>query len=235
VVHTLRAAGAEVTLHDWADLPDTSPDTAIWLTSPFRNPDGRSLSDSERATLARLAAAGRRVIVNGAYRWFGEHRGVPGADHLGSLHKIAGHGARLGWVISPDFFDRATAELIGTPPSPVWQRSWGLFLRRGGLDLLIEETAAPALSAAAAFHERLSVPASGAPHVLLTLRAGISEESALAYLADRCFRLNPGADFFGAAPAVRASFAGADAPAGRRLGDVVANADLVISGLVGAP
>jgi DNA-binding transcriptional MocR family regulator len=233
VVRTMRAAGADVSLYDWADLPGTPADTAIWVTSPFRNPDGRSLSAAEQAVLVQLAAAGRRVIVNGAYGWFGDSPRLPGADHLGSFHKIAGHGARLAWVVSADFFDRATAELIGTPPSPVWQRAWGLFLRAGGAGMLIEQTVVPALEAAAAFHHRLSVPHSGAPHALLTVRPGTGEPTALAYLADRSFRLNPGSDFF-AAGAVRASFAGADAAVGERFGDVVARSGLMAPAPVGA-
>lgn len=232
VVHTMRAAGATVTLHDWHDLPDAPAGAAVWVTSPFRNPDGRSLSAAERDALAARVAAGRRVVVNSAYRWFGGRPDVPGADRLGSLHKIAGHGARLGWVVSPDFFERATAELIGTPPSPVWQNAWGRFLRRGGSDMLIETTVVPALRAAAAFHERLSVPHSGAPHTLLTLPPGVDEAAALAYLAERSFSLNPGSAFF-ADSALRVSFAGADAETGRRLGDVAARSGF-LPGAVGA-
>jgi 2-aminoadipate transaminase len=233
VVHTLRAAGATVTLHDWAELPGVPMDTAVWVTSPFRNPDGRSLSAAERDALAARAAAGHRVVVNGAYSWFGDHPVVPAADRLGSLHKIAGHGARIGWVVSSDFFDRATAELIGTPPSPVWQNAWGRFLRGGGAEMLIETTVAPALRAAAAFRERLPGPHPGAPHTLLPLRRGVDEATALAYLAERSFRLNAGSDFF-AEGALRASFAGVDAATGRRLADVITRSDLLLPSTAGA-
>ncbi|WP_329563513.1 aminotransferase class I/II-fold pyridoxal phosphate-dependent enzyme [Streptomyces uncialis] len=232
VLHTLRAAGADVSLHSWDELLRRPPASTLWLTSPFRNPDGRTLTVGERDTLTRLTTSGHRVIVNEAYRWFGAEPPVPGADRLGTLHKLTGHGVRLGWVDSADFFGRATAEMLGTTPSPVWQRAWGLFLRRGGLDGLIDATVAPTLTAATRFHERLGLGTAPGPHVLIRPRPNVDEETALRHLAEHSIKLSPGADFLADGPSLRASFTGASPGAGTRLADLLKNSSLFAPDLV---
>ncbi|MFJ6664832.1 hypothetical protein [Streptomyces sp. NPDC091383] len=186
VVPVLAGAGAQVTRASWDELLKGAfggePwDTVLWLTSPGRNPDGRTLRGQERAHVAELAAEGHRVVVNETYAWFCGHAGTPaGADSAGTLHKLRGVGARLGWMAGPGCFEEAFPELLGTPPSPVWQRAWGLFFRDGGLELLREGLLAEVDAAKAAFRDRLAsahgidFPAFDGPNALIPLdpRAG---------------------------------------------------------------
>jgi DNA-binding transcriptional MocR family regulator len=239
-VDVLRAAGARVALYDWCELlhGPPPPERTLWLTSPCRNPDGATLTPPDRAALERRLGAGYRVVINSAYRWYApDECDVAGTDTLGTLHKLAGHGVRLGWVCSDDYFERATAELIGTTPSPVWQRAWGRFLRADGLALLVGHTVEPALAAAVVFRQRvdhrLRTPPAAGPHVLLPLTPVTGEEAALARLADTGLRLSGGAAFHSPVPALRASFAGAPAGAAARLADLVTRSGLFAVDTVG--
>ncbi len=227
VLSVLAGSGAAVELTGWermlhGPLPGGC---ALWFTSPFRNPDGASLSAPDAAAIQERIRSGHRVIVNAAYSWFaGAVAPVGGADLLGTLHKVAGHGARLGWVCSPAFFAEAVPELLGTPPSPVWQRAWGLFLGTPEFAALERAVAAAAGASGAAFarrmHERGGMPAAGAPHALLPLAPGWSEERAVARLREDGFLVSPGAPFH-AADAVRASFLGVDEEGARAFADAV--------------
>lgn len=229
-VSVLRLGGARVEHLRWDELPAAPSDGTVWVTSPGRNPDGASLDGQLREQLTRRAARGQRVVVNGAYLWFDPlSPRVPHADHLGSFHKIAGHGCRLGWVFSASFFEEAVAELLGTTPSPVWQRAWGLFAAEGGLDLLAGHVVEHTRRASEVFHSEAgryvsgSAPAGAAgaagaagevsadgreppaPHALLPLATGVDEGRALAALRSAGFALAPGEDFRCPAPAVRVS------------------------------
>jgi DNA-binding transcriptional MocR family regulator len=154
-------SAARVRLLTWDEM--TGPARAggeqarslLWLTSPCRNPDGATLSPAERSALQAKAASGARVVVNATYTWFSPDQAlVPGADTVGSLHKLRGVGARIGWVASPHFFDEAVPELLGTTPSRVWQRAWGLFLRDGGMAMLADACLRPVTRAAEASGSR---------------------------------------------------------------------------------
>ncbi|GCB47953.1 hypothetical protein [Streptomyces sp. NL15-2K] len=235
VLHVLGRAGARVEERTWRELPAVPPAGAVWVTSPGRNPDGATLDAALREHLARRAAEGGRVVVNGAYLWFDPgFRKVPNADFLGSFHKIAGHGCRLGWVCGPSYFEEAVPELLGTTPSPVWQRAWALFAAEGGLDVLVAHTVDNARKAAEAFHaEAASRGAAGepqaapsAPHVLLRLAPGVSERRALSLLEARGFTLSPGESFRTGAPALRASFLGASCDEAVRLARLVTSTDI---------
>lgn len=215
----LSGAGARVELATWPDLLSAAhartPDsTLLWLTSPCRNPDGASLSAPDRAALARCAAAGYRVVVNATYAWFAQAAPPPAADIAGSLHKLRGVGARLGWVAGPTYFDEAVPELVGTTPSPVWQRAWGLFLRDGGLSILTESLVATVAAAAAAFRDRLAGShdlrplAFDGPSALLPLAPGVAEDAACAELERAGFRLVAGRHFHTSSAALRAAFFG---------------------------
>ena len=239
VLSVLTGLGAAVELTDWERMLHGSlpADCALWFTSPFRNPDGASLSARDATAIAERVGEGHRVIVNTAYSWFAgtqaDHGdpGLPhieGADLLGTLHKVAGHGARLGWVYSPVFFAQAVPELIGTPPSPVWQRAWGLFLGSPEFAALEGAIVAGAAAASAVFarrmHERRGIPVAAAcpPHVLLRLMPGWSEERVVAQLRDRGFLVSPGSPFH-AADAVRASFLAVGADGALAFADAVAD------------
>lgn len=212
VARALSESRARLVMGEWDALlrDQPVPGPLLWLTSPFRNPDGATLTDDDRAALQRRAAAGQHVVINGAYLWYASSvPAVAGADLVGSLHKLGGIGTRLGWVHSATYFDRAVPELLGTTPSPVWQRAWGLFLQRGGPDILRRNLVEPALVSAAAFRGSLSAKTGSAgPHCVLPLAPGVTEQQAIGQLEDRGFRLCPGQDFFCLRPAVRVAFLG---------------------------
>jgi DNA-binding transcriptional MocR family regulator len=207
-----RAGLAELAGADWP------AGTVLWLTSPHRNPDGATLDAGLVSRLAGQVRGGRRLVLDEAYRWFGAGPRVPGADLVGSLHKLAGVGARLGWVHSADFFDEAVPELVGSTPSAVWQHAWGRFLAAGGLELLHRAVVTPALAASAAFTAGLRAYAPGTPAV-----AG----------PHRLLRLPPRADMAGADMA-GAGVAGAGVAGAGVAGADVARADVARADAAGA-
>jgi DNA-binding transcriptional MocR family regulator len=238
VAETAVAAGAEVAFQPWDELfEQRAPATAgtvVWLTAPCRNPDGADLRDPDRAGLARLAGSGRRVVVNGAYAWFSRDlRWPPGVDLAGTLHKLCGVGARLGWVYSRTYFDEAYPEMLATTPSRVWQHAWGLFLRDGGAALLRARLVDPSLQAAEAFGTRLrtahgaALPAFTGTHAILPIATHLDEEAALAALAGRGFRLCPGSPFRCAAPALRVSFTGVGRDEAVRFADALVDSGVL--------
>lgn len=120
-----------------ADLRDPSGfDLAaadvLWLTHPARNPDGRTLLPAEIARVAECTPACARVVVNETYRWSDPLAGrVPDAVHAGSLSKILGGGAKVGWLADQRSQGRGPPP-EGGPPRP-WQRALARFIDEGGL------------------------------------------------------------------------------------------------------
>ncbi|HET9898224.1 MAG TPA: hypothetical protein VFQ44_25125 [Streptosporangiaceae bacterium] len=236
VMPALASARAQVQTMPWSEifegtLGTEASRTVLWLTSPGRNPDGASLSPAGEAALRRRAATGYRVVINATYTWFTELRAPAGFDVLGSLHKLRGGGARLGWVASASFFDEAVPELVGTPPSPVWQRAWGLFLRDGGMALLRGTYLADVAAATSAFASRLTSahgiapPAFAGPSVLVPLTAPAapaSEDAAVAEFARQGFKLVAGRHFMSRYPAIRATFFGVTPEQAARFADALA-------------
>jgi DNA-binding transcriptional MocR family regulator len=215
VRYALSGAAGKVEQRTWAQLLDVEPPpgAAIWLTSPARNPDGISLSAHDRQRLTDWSGRGHRIVVNGAYGWFApDTPHVAGADLLGSFHKVAGRGARLGWVYSERFFAEAVPEIAGTTPPPAWQRAWGLFCVEGGLDLIADATVDGTRAALAAFHGELrcllgrDVAYADGPNRLLPLAEGIDDTTALATLRERGFALTSGVHFAAPWPGLRATF-----------------------------
>jgi DNA-binding transcriptional MocR family regulator len=217
VLLAASAGGARVQRADWAAMVHRwqPPYAALWFTSPGRNPDGASLDQAGCDALSEQVRRGRRVVVNGAHSWFAPAAPrVEGADLIGSLHKIAGRGARLAWVYSPDFAREALPELIGTTPPPLWQRAWGLFFAAGGVEELAAAVTGQTRAAVEAFHEGMraklghDVPAADGPNRLLRLAPEVAEAQALARLEELGFRLTAGAPFGAGTPALRANFTG---------------------------
>lgn len=262
VLPVLGGAGADVVLASWQEIlrdPGGEPgDTVVWLTSPGRNPDGATLSPADLERLDDLAGHGYRIVVNGTYSWFAGGQasaggrgplGGPGSaaaqvlfglDSVGTLHKLRGVGARVGWAVGPGYFEEAFPELLGTPPSPVWQRAWGLFLREGGLSLLRATLLAQTAAAKASFAGRLAsahgleLSAFDGPSVLIPLAAGRdsvadtadtvadTEDDARAALERAGFRTVAARAFHAAGPALRATFLGVAAEDAERFADAVA-------------
>ncbi len=215
------------------------PGTLLVVTSPARNPDGACLGDADRSAIVAHLAAGVRVIVNETYReWYPAFPRVPGADVMASLHKIAGIGARLGFVHSPTFLEASVPHLAATEPPLPWQRTWALFLEGGGLDELVAATVQPSAAAAAAYDAILDelrrpqaagaaiAPRSG-PHRVLPLPGGVTEQEALQRLDEAGYLANPASAFGMRAPAVRFCFVGVDTPVAVNLPAVLAELGLL--------
>jgi DNA-binding transcriptional MocR family regulator len=233
----LQGAGAEVTLASWPEIlddPGGSPDTTVlWLTSPGRNPDGATLSSADHERMSVLAGRGYRIVVNGTYAWFADGCVSAAADSVGSLHKLRGNGARVGWAAGPSYFEEAFPELLGTTPSPVWQRAWGLFLREGGLTLLRATLLTETAAAKAAFADRLAADhglhlrAFDGPSTLIPLAEGPegtagAEDGARIALERAGFRTVAARDFHASGPALRVTFLGVTTEEAERLADAVA-------------
>lgn len=229
-VEVLNGSRTTVDLRPWDEIlsGDLPKDATLWVTSPARNPDGRTLDSQECARLAARVAGGHPVVVNETYRWF--HRRAPrvaGADLVGSLHKLVGMESRIGWVYSQSFCDDAFIELLGTSPPRVWQRAWGLFLRRGGMDELHSSIVHPALHAARAFSARFKeltdVPADfDAPSMLLHIAGSDTEDDTVTALNQLGYLVSPGRYFLAALRSVRATFLGVTVEDALAFADVAA-------------
>jgi DNA-binding transcriptional MocR family regulator len=233
VPQVLSAAGIRVTSVPWERMRDGGDSTVgtvdevgadsavgavVWITAPARNPDGAS---PEPALLRELVAGGRTVVCNTAYEWFGGPPVLPdGVVRVGTLHKLAGPGAQLGWVVDAPA-GRDTALWFAAPPLH-WQRAWGYFIRAGGVDVLRDRHAGLA-EARANFLTGLGLAVTGAgPHVLVPV-AG-AEGDAVAAVAAAGVLVSPGAAFAALEPAVRVCLFGLSPSAASRVASVVAGA-----------
>lgn len=200
----------------------------LWVTSPGRNPDGRTLTGADAQELSRIAERGHHVVVNRVYRWFsGPGPDVPGAWAVHSLSKLAGGGARLGWVVGPEGAAHPPRVRL-TGPATVWQRAWAEFLTPRNLDTLVRECAEPTVEARQAFVARVRSTLGwyeqdevGGVAVLLGLR-GLDEDAALALFAEHGVRVSPGSAFGAPAPAVRLAFSGVTARQATEAAELVA-------------
>ena len=212
VVPMLSAHGAMLAHASWEEITAGAGDPSglLWLTSPCRNPDGATLTPKQHGALEEMARAGRRIVVNGTYLWF--HSGSPavrGADLVVSFHKLAGVGGRLGFVYGERFAEEAVPELTVSSPPPIWQRSWALFLRGGGLEPLREVNVSAVGRAAALFGAAIPELAVRGPSVLIPVPAPLSEEEFVRELAEEGFKVLEGRHFAAPWPAIRVNFAAA--------------------------
>ncbi|MFE3760189.1 aminotransferase class I/II-fold pyridoxal phosphate-dependent enzyme [Streptomyces sp. NPDC059104] len=206
--------------------------SALWLTHPARNPDGRTLTHAELRLLTDRIAQGHRVVLNSAYHWYAPTATRPeGADLVGGLHKIAGLGARIGWVHSRDYFARARPEIIATTPPQPWQRAWALFAAEGGLEDLAAWVTCRARTAVQVFGAAVGepyaplIPDTG-PHALLPLAPGTDEKTAREAVARDGFVLTAGSCYGPSRPALRATFTDVPPYAAERFGRYVAGSPL---------
>ncbi|MFI1417022.1 pyridoxal phosphate-dependent aminotransferase [Streptomyces sp. NPDC020731] len=234
----LGVAGTRVRQLPWHELAEEArgleEPVTLWVTSPGRNPDGRTLAPADADELSRFAGRGHHVMVNRVYRWFsGPGPDVPGGWSVHSLSKLAGGGARLGWVVGPEGAAHPPGVRL-TGPATVWQRAWAEFLTPRNLDALVRECAEPTVEARQVFvasvrsalgwYEQDDV---GGVAVLLGLR-GLDEDAALALFAEHGVRVSPGSAFGAPGPAVRLAFSGVTA---RQAADAAA----LVARLVNAP
>jgi DNA-binding transcriptional MocR family regulator len=209
----LSAAGIQVTSAPWERIGDAEDGAAVWVTVPARNPDGKSPDAALLAVLREMIASGRTVVSNTTYQWFAPQAVPEGVVCVGTLHKLAGPGAQLGWVIDPQG-GRDTDEALWFAAPPLhWQRAWGYFIGAGGLTVLRDRHADLA-TARTAFLAALGFEVAGAgPHVLL--RVASSEEDAVAAAAAAAIRVSPGAAFAATEPAIRVCLFGLSPEAAR--------------------
>jgi DNA-binding transcriptional MocR family regulator len=205
------SAGCEVRLAPWSELVAEqrrwSADLT-WVTSPGRNPDGRTAPPE---LLVELAAAGGRVAVNEVYRWFTAPAPLP-VDCLvvGSTSKLAGGGTRIGWLHQPGGpVDPAPTERA-TAPAHLLQRTWAHFLAAGGLAALDRSTVQPVGRAAAAYRAAAGLPVrpDAVPFLVLGAAPGVPEAELVAAFERRGLRVGPGAAFHARDPSVRICFTG---------------------------
>ncbi|MCQ1575861.1 aminotransferase class I/II-fold pyridoxal phosphate-dependent enzyme [Streptomyces parvus] len=228
------AGTATVRALPWDELPGAArscPEpVTVWVTSPYRNPDGRSLDTAGRTALAELARAGHQVVVNQVYQWYAPPEELPpGCWGTTSLAKLCGGGSRLGWATVPDG-DTALPALRGSGPATTWQRAWAGFLDRTTLASLHHACIEPTLEARRAFTDRvgdlLGWEFPGGGMSLSLYWHGAAEDRVMAEFAEQEVRVGPGSAFDGQPGSVRLAFTGVDTaeatraagPGGRRAG-----------------
>jgi DNA-binding transcriptional MocR family regulator len=214
ITKAMRHAGAGVVPSAWEDMEDAAagPPGLAWLTSPLRNPDGRSLAPGDCARVERLAARGWLVVQNATYAPFQPGwSAAPGAALAGTFNKLLGRGFGLAWLCS-DTPSPGLARLLaaGRPPA-AWQRAMALFMAEGGWDRMQAHVVVRVLAARDAFRAALGAPAARDwnPFVLQELPGPAERDALLADLRERGIRAKPDTVFELERPAVRYSFFGA--------------------------
>ncbi|MEV4556242.1 hypothetical protein AB0K51_04495 [Kitasatospora sp. NPDC049285] len=207
----------EEILADDGRYPDGS---VVWITSPARNPDGRTLTAAEAARLDELADR-HRVVVNQAYHWCAPDAPRPVRAHLvGSLHKVAGGGCAVGWQVTPG--GRGLDRPGGGGPPTAWQYAWADLITATGLAEPVRTCLLEPAERCRRVAERVRPPAGvelrhgSGPSLSLLLAAGTSEERAHAALAAEGLLTGPGEAFGWDRPALRLSFTGASDADARR-------------------
>ncbi len=207
----LGAYGVPVRFATWETLPVRGrPGTGVWITTPCRNPDGRC---ADPGLLGELASGDLRVYCDSAYQWFDSSaRTAPGVMQLGSLHKLAGPGARIGWIAGGELSADARRLLAVTAPPWHWQRIWGHFLSSGGLAALTARTAGLGAARAAFVDIMPAEPShirSTGPNLLIPVDG--DEAVALAALRRVGVLASPGSAFRAPRPSVRVCLDGVSA------------------------
>lgn len=217
------ARGQQVRPFGWdalGTLPDSKPGAAaLWLTSPYRNPDGRSLDHDSTKTVEEFADRGGTVFANQVYGWFTPDGRPPpaprGAWTVTSLAKLAGGGARLGWATAPPGVAPYTGLVLTGAPPAAWQHAWASFLDGPTYRTLRQHCVEPTLEARRAFTRRMvdtvGWSITGGGMSLLLACAGVTEDEAVDLLARGGLRVSPGRDFASPVPAVRLAFSGVTA------------------------
>jgi aspartate/methionine/tyrosine aminotransferase len=132
---------------------------------------------------------------------------VPGAILTFTLHKLAGPGARFGWVHGEDVATLLRPDLRGWSPALTLQRAWGVFVDRGGVAECLRATVEPCVSARNTFAAQLGIADAPGPSLLVRC---IDEPSCVDSLRARGVIVSPGSAFGAQAPSLRCSFWGVD-------------------------
>jgi len=195
VPRLLQGLGVAIQRRSWDEIVvDRGDRRSLWITHPARNPDG---ADVDAMDLNHIAGGSwGTVIVNEVYRWHGVDWAQPPPiwSMVGSMAKVFGPGARIGWIRGPIVAALSHSALRMVSPAPLLQSAWAGFLSAGGLDIL-RERAEEESRMANAFRSALGLPAATGPNVLLPLPAGWTADAALAALRERQVLASPGAAF----------------------------------------
>ncbi len=217
----------------WAELTDgqlqrAAPGT-LWLTDPYRNPDGRCLTAAQSAAVADLVGQGHTAVINQVYRWLDPADWAPGipagAWAVTSLAKVAGGGVRLGWATAPSA-DEITQELTSGGPPTFWQRAWAEFLDHQTFLALWQTCVEPTLDARRSFvdwlEESLGWTIPGGGFSLLLDCVGIDEKGGVDLLARSDVNVSPGSAFGCAVPSVRVAFSGVTVSESKKAAEIFA-------------
>jgi DNA-binding transcriptional MocR family regulator len=222
----LQRSGATVVQARWPELRAAAEHhsaEAVWITSPFRNPDGATLHGES----SDFAPGQATVVQNETYAWWGRpHRRHPRAIAVGSLSKLAGPGRRLAYGHFPDGWESYRPLLRATRPPAAWQAAWAEFIRLGGMDALIASVTRSTREARSAFVAGLAgvLPTVGepaAPFLVLRLPPKMAETDAVEQLRRRGVKVSPGGAFDCEGPSIRVAFTGVDPAEARRAASVV--------------
>lgn len=227
----ILGASGKIRRGDWNELftvaEEAEKPLSLWLTSPGRNPDGRSMSTAESTRLRALARKGHHVVVNQVYRWHAAE--LPSSTHVwtvNSLSKVSGGGSRLGWATFPPDATLPVA-LTQSGPATIWQRTWADFLSPATWQTLLRQCVEPTTEARLAFVERLRenlgwYPDGAGDGVSVLLRVdGISESQMVERFRAESLRVSPGASFDAPHPSVRIAFSGVSAEQADRAAECV--------------
>ena len=225
VVHAIRRERVPVRAESWERMVRPQPSgTALWFTAPCRNPDGRCADEAFLTAMTAAAESGHRVVGNTAYQWFAPSPPLTTAvSWTGTLHKLAGRGARLGWVVADPADEDLLHGLALTAPPLLTQRTWGRFLAGGGADLL-RQGHQELRAAVAAFFAALG-PAGPdgdrqGPNFLIPVP--VDDAEAVTRLAEAGVRVAPGSAFDAVEPSVRVTLAHVPPEIAGAAGDLVA-------------
>ncbi len=241
-----HALGVPVRCASWPDLAALAPRPrqTIWVTSPARNPDGATIDRCLAGQLCDVAvASGGFMVINETYFWYSDWSAPRGCTRVGSLSKLVGGGARLGWVIDPPTAAEPALARLG--PATTWQRAWAAFLARTGRDRLTEAFIGPVTDARQAFLAAAGdlaaahvLPGDG-PSVLIPLGRSVSERQAASLLADRGILAGLGRAFLAERPSIRLAFTGLTVSqataAGHVLGALLRDEPQLVSGAAPPP
>lgn len=215
IPHLAQVLGCNVRRSTWDEIM-AGGFPAVWLTHPGRTPDGASLSHEQ---FDALSVSHGVTVVNEIYRWHSEPDGPPrnfpdGWFTVGSLAKIFGPAARVGWIRSAQIRRLDKHALRACSPPALVQAMWAHFLMRGGLDSL-RATAIRACRARRTFCEVMGpgmlAPGHDGPSVLVKLPGSVTSDDILSELSHHGIKASNGRHFAAGDHAIRLTFTGVSA------------------------